>query len=70
MDRETRRENTTARGDEEEEMKMELELDAAHALANLAGSGPVSNHSSDSQVILHVFFFFFFLAFLERNINS
>ncbi|XP_078170660.1 uncharacterized protein LOC144564936 isoform X2 [Carex rostrata] len=34
---------------QEEETKMELELDAAHALANLAGSDPISNQSSISQ---------------------
>lgn len=44
---------------QEEETKMELELDAAHALANLAGSDPISNQSSISQVILDYFFTLF-----------
>ncbi|KAF3321806.1 G-box-binding factor 3 [Carex littledalei] len=42
--------NSTETGHEEEnKMEQELELDAAHALANLAGSDPISNQSSISE---------------------
>lgn len=60
MDRERENSNrdTENRGmaGEDEEMKMELELDAAHALANLAGSDPIPNQASISQVILDFFY--------------